>query len=44
MATLVVMKKETGTWKWPAFSVAYSFTIAWILAFIIYQVGSRLFL
>ncbi len=44
MATLVVMKKETGAWKWPVFSVAYSLTIAWILAFIVYQVGSRLFL
>ena len=40
MATLVVMKKETGSWKWPLFSIAYSFTIAWVLAFIIYQVGS----
>lgn len=40
MATLVVMKQETGSWKWPLFSIAYSFTIAWILAFIVYQVGS----
>ena len=40
MATLVVMKKETGSWKWPLFSIGYSFFIAWILAFIIYQVGS----
>jgi len=40
MATLVVMKKETGSWKWPLFSIGYSFFTAWILAFIIYQVGS----
>lgn len=43
MPTLVVMKRETGSWKWPLFSVGYSFFIAWILAFIIYQVGSLLF-
>jgi len=39
MATLVVMKKETGSWKWPLFSIAYSFSIAWVLAFLIYQIG-----
>ncbi len=42
MATLVVMKKETGSWKWPLISIGYSFFTAWILAFIIYQVGSIL--
>ena len=40
MATLVVMKKETGSWKWPLLSIGYSFSIAWILAFVIYQVGN----
>ncbi len=40
MATLVVMKKETGSWKWSLFSIGYSFTIAWIIAFLIYQIGS----
>ncbi|MGD9677716.1 MAG: ferrous iron transport protein B [Vulcanibacillus sp.] len=44
MPTLVVMKKETNTWKWPILSVIYSFSIAWVLAFLIYQIGSLLFL
>ena len=44
MATLVVMQKETKTWKWPIISVVYSFFVAWILAFLIYQIGSLLFL
>jgi len=44
VATLVVMKKETGSWKWPLFSVGYSFAIAWVLAFIIYQVGNLIFI
>ncbi|MFV9511276.1 MULTISPECIES: ferrous iron transport protein B [Tepidibacillus] len=42
MATLVVMKKETGSWKWPLFSIGYSFTIAWMLAFIVNQIGHLL--
>lgn len=40
MATVVAMKEETGSWKWPLFSIAYSFTIAWVLAFIAYRIGS----
>lgn len=44
MATLVTMKKETGSWKWPIFSVVYSFVTAWVIAFIVYQVGKLLFL
>jgi len=44
MPTLVVMRKEIGSWKWPLFSIVYSVGIAWVLAFIIYQVGSRLLL
>jgi len=40
MATIIVMKKESGTWKWTLISIAYSFSIAWVLAFIIYQVGN----
>ncbi len=44
MPTLVVMRKEIGSWKWPLFSIVYSVGIAWILAFIVYQVGSLLLL
>lgn len=40
MATAIAMKEETGSWKWPLFSIAYSFTIAWVLAFIAYRIGS----
>ena len=41
LAALAVMKRETGSWKWPALSMVYSTTLAWIMAFIIYQ-GGRL--
>ncbi len=39
IATLSVIKKETGSWKWMAFSATYSIGIAWIAAFLIYQGG-----
>jgi ferrous iron transport protein B len=42
MAVLAVVKRETNSWKWPLFMVAYTTGIAWILAFIVYQGGKLL--
>jgi len=42
LATLAVIKKETGTWRWPVFSFVYTSTIAWLAAFIVYQGGKIL--
>jgi len=42
LAALAVMKRETGSWKWPAVSMVYSTTLAWILTFIVYQGGKLL--
>ena len=39
LATIAVIKKETGSWKWTAFAVGYSLVLAWIVAFVIYRVG-----
>ncbi|MCP4100801.1 MAG: ferrous iron transport protein B [Lentisphaerae bacterium] len=39
IVTLVAIKKETGKWRWAIFSTAYSTTLAFIVATIIYQVG-----
>ena len=39
LATIAVIKKETGSWKWTAFAVGYSLALAWIVAFVIYRVG-----
>jgi ferrous iron transport protein B len=38
-ATLAVIRKETGTWKWAAFSTIYSTTLAFVVATLIFQVG-----
>ncbi|SHG67131.1 ferrous iron transport protein B [Thermosyntropha lipolytica DSM 11003] len=39
MATLAVIKRETGTWKWPLFTVFYTVVLAWTVCFIAYQGG-----
>jgi len=42
MSTLVVVKRETNSWRWPAFQMAYMTSTAWVLAFIVYQGASLL--
>ena len=39
LATVAVIKREMNSWKWAGFSIAYSMTLAWIMAFIVYQGG-----
>lgn len=43
MAALATMKKELGNWKDFIFALAYQLGLAYGVAFIIYQVGSRIF-
>jgi ferrous iron transport protein B len=38
MSTLVVVKRETGGWKWPIIQFLYMTGLAYIISFIIYQV------
>ncbi|MFE9081240.1 ferrous iron transport protein B [Bacillus mobilis] len=42
LATVAVIKRETGSMKWTIFSVVYPLVVAYVLTFIIYQVGSLL--
>ena len=39
VATVAVIRRETNSWKWAMFSIAYSTILAWVVAFIIYQGG-----
>jgi len=41
VAVIAVIKRETNSWRWPIFTIFYTTTIAWIVAFIVYQ-GGRL--
>ena len=43
LATVAVVKQESGTWRWPLFLIFYTFALAWIVCFLIWQTG-RLFL
>ncbi len=38
--TIAAIKKETGKWKWALFSTVYSTALAFVVATIVYQVGS----
>lgn len=42
LAALAVLRRETNSWKWTAFSFTYSTVLAWVLALAIYQVGTML--
>jgi ferrous iron transport protein B len=39
LATVGVIKKETGSWKWTLFAIVYGIVLAYIMVFIIYNVG-----
>lgn len=39
LAAMGAIWKETGSWKWTLFSVAYSLILAYLVAFIVFQVG-----
>src|SRR5262249_27088589 len=41
-STLVVIRRETGTWRWPAFTFVYMTALAYIAALVVFQVSSRL--
>ncbi|NLE90095.1 MAG: ferrous iron transporter B, partial [Dehalococcoidales bacterium] len=40
IATISVIRSETGTWRWAAFSAGYTIAVAWIVSTLIYQVGN----
>jgi ferrous iron transport protein B len=41
MSTLAAVRRETKSWRWPAFLFTYMTALAWVLSFAIYQ-GGRL--
>jgi len=42
VSTLMVIRRETNSWRWPIFSFVYMTTLAWIGAFLTYQIGIRM--
>lgn len=39
IATIVAIKQESGSWKWGLFTIIYTTSLAWFIAFITYQIG-----
>jgi len=39
ISTMSILKRETGSWKWPAFAFAYMFALAYVCAFIVYSLA-----
>ena len=42
VSTLAVIRRETHSWRWPAFAFAYMFAVAWVASFITYQLATWL--
>ena len=40
VGVVATIKNESGSWKWAAFAVTYTTTLAWVAAFIVYNVGN----
>jgi len=40
IAVVAAIRRESGGWKWAIFVVLYTTTIAWLLSFSVYQIGS----
>ena len=42
MSTVVVVKRETNSWRWPLFQTAYMTGTAWLVCFVVFQAGRAL--
>lgn len=40
IAALVAISKEAGSWKYAAFSFVYNTVVAWLMAYLVYNIGS----
>jgi ferrous iron transport protein B len=40
MSTLAITKRETKSWKWPMIQLGYMTALAYIMAWIAYQIFS----
>ncbi len=42
MSTLAVVKRETRSYRWPAFLFVYMTSLAWVTSFLVFQLGTKL--
>jgi len=43
VATITAIKRESGSWKWAAFTAFYTTSLAYIMAFLVNNVGHLIF-
>jgi len=42
LSTVAIMKRETNSWKWPLFQLAYMTALAYLVTFVVYRAGTIL--
>jgi ferrous iron transport protein B len=42
MSTVAIVRRETNSWRWPAFMVTYMLALAYVASFVTYQGGQLL--
>jgi ferrous iron transport protein B len=42
MSTVAAIRRETKTWRWPAFVLAYTYILAYVAAFLVFQLSGAL--
>jgi ferrous iron transport protein B len=42
VSTIAIVRRETNSWRWPLFQIAYMTALAWLGAFAVYQGGRML--
>ena len=42
MSTVAVVRRESGSWRWPLFMFTYQTVLAYVSALIVYQAGRAL--
>jgi ferrous iron transport protein B len=40
VAVVAAIRKESGSWKWALFAITYTTLLAWLMAFIVFKIGS----
>jgi ferrous iron transport protein B len=43
VSTLLVIQRETNSWRWPALSFTYMTVLAYLGAMLTYQLGTKFF-
>jgi ferrous iron transport protein B len=42
LSTIAVMRRETNSWRWPAFAFGYLLSLAWVASFLTHRVALAL--